>query len=131
MLGTFALSSNNFADYYEKAQKVRTLIRQEFKTVFESYDAVIGPSTPTPAFKIGEKVEDPVTVYANDLLTVPANLAGLPSISLPCGFTEHGLPLGLQIIGKQFDERTVYQMAHAYEKATNHHKKRPELGGSN
>jgi len=130
MLGTFALSEENFADYYEKAQKVRTLIRREFQTVFGNYDAIIGPTTPTPAMKIGEKIEDPITVYANDLLTVPANLAGIPSISLPCGFTENGLPLGLQIMGNHFAEETVYKIAHAYEQATNHHKKRPKLGGT-
>jgi len=130
LLGTFALSANNVDDYYIKAQKVRTLIRQEFQTVFGSYDLVIGPSTPTPAPKIGEKVADPVTVYANDVLTVPANLAGLPSLSLPCGFTEEeGLPLGLQIIGNHFAEQTIYRLAYAYEQATNHHKKRPVLGG--
>jgi len=130
LLGTFALSANNVEDYYKKAQKVRTLIRQEFQTVFETYDLVIGPSTPTPAPKIGEKTVDPVTVYANDLLTVPANLAGLPSLSLPCGFTEEeGLPLGLQMIGNHFAEQTIYRLAYAYEQATNHHKKRPALGG--
>lgn len=130
LLGTFALSANNVEDYYIKAQKVRTLIRQEFETVFGAYDLVIGPTTPTPAPKIGEKITDPVTVYANDLLTVPANLAGLPSLTLPCGFTEEeGLPLGLQIIGNHFAESTIYRLAHAYEQATNHHKKRPTLGG--
>lgn len=131
LLGTFALSANHAEDYYVKAQKVRTLIRQEFQAVFEKYDAIISPTTPTPAPKIGEKVKDPVTVYTNDLLTVPANLAGVPSLSLPCGFTETGLPIGLQITGNHFTEQTVYKIAHAYEQATNHHKKRAELGGNN
>lgn len=130
LLGTYVLSAKNVEDYYIKAQKVRTLIRQEFETVFGAYDLIIGPTTPTAAPKIGEKVTDPATVYANDLLTVPANLAGLPSLTLPCGFTEEeGLPLGLQIIGHHFAESTIYRLAHAYEQATNHHKKRPTLGG--
>lgn len=128
--GTFALSAENNEAIFQKAQKVRTLIKREFDAVFEHYDVVMGPTTPTPAYKIGTIVEDPVEMYMNDLLTVPVNLAGLPAISLPCGFTEEeGLPLGLQIIGKPFSESTLYRTAHAYEKATNHHKKRPELGG--
>ncbi len=128
MLGTFALSAGNVDRFYKKAQKVRTRIIEEFETIFSTYDLVIGPTTPTSAFKIGELV-DPVTSYANDLLTIPSNLAGLPSISVPCGFTEEGLPLGMQIIGKHFDEQTIYQVAYAYEQATNHHKKRPVMGG--
>lgn len=128
MLGTFALSSGNVDRFYKKAQKVRTRIIEEFETIFNTYDLVIGPTTPTPAFKVGELV-DSVTSYANDLLTIPSNLAGLPSISVPCGFTEEGLPLGMQIIGKHFDEQTVYKVAYAYEQATNHHKKRPVMGG--
>ncbi len=128
MLGTFALSAGNVDTYFKKAQKVRTRIIEEFETIFSQYDLVIGPTTPRHAYKIGEIV-DPVTSYANDILTIPSNLAGLPSISVPCGFTDEGLPLGLQIIGKHFDEQTVYQAAYAYEQATNHHKKRPVMGG--
>ena len=86
MLGTFALSSGYYDAYYKKAQQVRTLIKQDFDNVFDNYDVIIGPTTPTPAFKIGEKIDDPVTMYANDLLTIPVNLAGLPAISVPCGF---------------------------------------------
>lgn len=130
MLGTFALSSGYYDAYYKKAQKVRTLIKNDFDKIFADYDVVIGPTTPTPAFKIGDQVDDPLTMYANDILTIPVNLAGVPGISLPCGFSEKGLPLGLQIIGKHFDESTVYRAAHAYEQATDHHTKRPQLGGA-
>ncbi|WP_188455113.1 Asp-tRNA(Asn)/Glu-tRNA(Gln) amidotransferase subunit GatA [Virgibacillus oceani] len=131
MLGTYALSSGYYDAFYKKAQKVRTLIKNDFDKIFEEYDVIIGPTTPTPAFKIGEKVEDPLTMYANDILTIPVNLAGVPAISVPCGLSENGLPFGLQIIGKYFDERTVYRTAHAFEQATDHHAKRPQLGGAN
>lgn len=126
MLGTFALSSGYYDAYYKKAQKARTLIKKDFEDVFEKYDVIVGPTTPTPAFKIGEKVSDPLTMYANDILTIPVNLAGVPGISVPCGFA-NGLPLGLQIIGKHFDESTVYRVAHAYEQATDYHKQKPAL----
>ncbi|MCH1624661.1 Asp-tRNA(Asn)/Glu-tRNA(Gln) amidotransferase subunit GatA [Fredinandcohnia quinoae] len=126
MLGTFALSSGYYDAYYKKAQKVRTLIKKDFEDVFEKYDVIVGPTTPTPAFKIGENTKDPMTMYANDILTIPVNLAGVPGISVPCGFSE-GLPLGLQIIGKHFDEGTIYRVAHAFEQATDHHKKKPQL----
>ncbi|AWK45252.1 Asp-tRNA(Asn)/Glu-tRNA(Gln) amidotransferase subunit GatA [Bacillus velezensis] len=126
MLGTFALSSGYYDAYYKKAQKVRTLIKKDFEDVFEKYDVIVGPTTPTPAFKIGEKTSDPLTMYANDILTIPVNLAGVPGISVPCGFAD-GLPLGLQIIGKHFDEGTVYRVAHAFEQVTDHHKAKPEL----
>ena len=88
-----------------KRPKSRTLIKKDFEDVFEKYDVIVGPTTPTPAFKIGEKIDDPLTMYANDILTIPVNLAGVPGISVPCGFAENGLPLGLQMIGKHFDER--------------------------
>lgn len=126
MLGTFALSSGYYDAYYKKAQQVRTLIKKDFEDVFEKYDVIVGPTTPTPAFKVGEKTDDPLTMYANDILTIPVNLAGVPGISVPCGFS-NGLPLGLQIIGKHFDESTVYRVAHAFEQATDHHKAKPEL----
>ena len=109
-----------------KGTKVRTLIKKDFEDVFEKYDVIVGPTTPTPAFNIGEKTSDPLTMYANDILTIPVNLAGVPGISVPCGFA-NGLPLGLQIIGKHFDEGTVYRVAHAFEQATDHHKAKPEL----
>ncbi|MBU8880301.1 Asp-tRNA(Asn)/Glu-tRNA(Gln) amidotransferase subunit GatA [Bacillus sp. FJAT-29790] len=126
MLGTFALSSGYYDAYYKKAQKVRTLIKNDFDDVLNKYDVIIGPTTPNPAFKIGENVDDPLTMYANDILTIPVNLAGVPGISVPCGFA-NGLPLGLQIIGKHFDESTVYRVAHAFEQATDYHKQKPVL----
>lgn len=126
MLGTFALSSGYYDAYYIKAQKVRTLIKKDFEDVFEKYDVIIGPTTPTPAFIIGEKTSDPMTMYLNDILTIPVNLAGVPAISVPCGFS-NGLPLGLQIIGKHFDESTIYRVAHVFEQTTNYHKQKPSL----
>lgn len=126
MLGTFALSSGYYDAYYKKAQKARTLIKKDFEDVFEKYDVIVGPTTPTPAFKIGENIADPLTMYLNDILTIPVNLAGVPGISVPCGF-DGGLPLGLQIIGKHFDEATVYRTAHAFEQATEYHKQKPQL----
>ncbi|MFJ8247678.1 Asp-tRNA(Asn)/Glu-tRNA(Gln) amidotransferase subunit GatA [Peribacillus asahii] len=127
MLGTFSLSSGYYDAYYKKAQKVRTLIKKDFEDVFQKYDVIIGPTAPTPAFKIGEQVKDPLTMYANDILTIPVNLAGVPGISIPCGFSKEELPLGLQIIGKHFDESTVYRTAHAFEQATDFHKQFPKL----
>ncbi|WP_349409316.1 Asp-tRNA(Asn)/Glu-tRNA(Gln) amidotransferase subunit GatA [Pseudalkalibacillus sp. SCS-8] len=126
MLGTFALSSGFYDAYYKKAQKVRTLIKNDFDQVLDKYDVILGPTTPTPAFKIGEKTDDPLTMYANDILTIPVNLAGVPAISVPCGLS-NGLPVGLQIIGKAFDESTIYRVAHAYEQATDHHQNKPNL----
>ncbi|WP_404330826.1 Asp-tRNA(Asn)/Glu-tRNA(Gln) amidotransferase subunit GatA [Mesobacillus maritimus] len=126
MLGTFALSSGYYDAYYKKAQKVRTLIKKDFEDIFQKYDVIIGPTTPTPAFKIGENLADPMTMYVNDILTIPVNLAGVPGISVPCGFAD-GLPLGLQIIGKHFDESLVYKVAHAFEQATDYHKQKPQL----
>jgi aspartyl-tRNA(Asn)/glutamyl-tRNA(Gln) amidotransferase subunit A len=126
MLGTFALSSGYYDAYYKKAQQVRTLIKKDFEDVFEKYDVIIGPTTPTPAFKIGENIDDPLTMYINDILTIPVNLAGVPGISIPCGF-DNGLPLGLQIIGKHFDEATIYRVAHAFEQATDFHKQKPGI----
>lgn len=128
--GTFALTGENNENIFQRAQKVRTLIKREFDAIFEHFDLIMGPTTPTPAYKIGSIIDDPMQMYMNDLLTVPINLAGVPALSIPCGFTEEeGLPIGLQIIGKPFAESTIYRAAYAYEQATNHHKKRPELGG--
>ncbi|QUG42951.1 Asp-tRNA(Asn)/Glu-tRNA(Gln) amidotransferase subunit GatA [Psychrobacillus sp. INOP01] len=126
MLGTYSLSAGTYDAYYKKAQQVRTLIKQDFDKVLADYDVIVGPTAPTPAFKIGENVEDPLTMYANDILTIPINLAGVPAISIPCGF-EDGLPLGLQIIGNYFDESTIYRVAHAYEQATDFHKQTPQI----
>ncbi|MGF7033061.1 aspartyl-tRNA(Asn)/glutamyl-tRNA(Gln) amidotransferase subunit A [Paenibacillus mucilaginosus] len=126
MLGTYALSSGYYDAYYLKAQKVRTLIKRDFDQVFEKYDVVIGPTAPTPAFKLGSQVDDPLTMYLNDILTIPVNLAGIPAISVPCGFAD-GLPVGLQIIGKALNESTVLRVAHAFEQNTDFHKQRPSL----
>lgn len=125
VLGTYSLSSGYYDAYYLKAQKVRTLIRQDFETIFNQYDVILGPTAPTTAFKIGEKIDDPLTMYVEDILTIPVNLAGIPAISVPCGFASNGLPVGLQIIGKAFDESTVLRVAHAFEQNTEHHQTRP------
>lgn len=127
MLGTYALSSGYYDAYYLKAQKVRTLIRQDFEKVFATYDVVIGPTAPTPAFKIGAQVDNPLTMYLNDILTIPVNLSGMPAISIPCGQTG-GLPIGLQIIGPALGESAVLRAAHAFEQHTDFHKARPALG---
>lgn len=130
MLGTFALSAGYYDAYYKKAQQVRTLIIQEFSRAFESFDALIGPTAPITAFKIGEKTSDPLQMYLADILTVPANLAGIPALSLPCGFDSKGLPIGLQLMGKPLAEARLYQLAEAYEQANRWHTIRPELAGA-
>jgi len=126
MLGTYALSSGYYDAYYLKAQKVRTLIKRDFDQVFERFDIIVGPTAPTPAFKLGEQAADPLTMYLNDILTIPVSLAGIPAISVPCGM-DNGLPIGLQIIGKALDEPTVLRAAHAFEQHTEYHKARPAL----
>ena len=124
MLGTYALSAGYYDAYYLKAQKVRTLIRQEFDQAFEKFDALVTPTSPTVPFKIGEKVDDPLQMYLSDVCTLPINIAGLPAISIPAGFA-NGLPIGMQIIGKPFAEETILKIAYAYEQATEWHKRRP------
>ncbi|MFC2067128.1 Asp-tRNA(Asn)/Glu-tRNA(Gln) amidotransferase subunit GatA [Chloroflexota bacterium] len=126
MLGTYALSAGYYDAYYLKAQKVRTLIRREFDQAFEKYDALITPTSPTVPFKIGEKVDDPLRMYLSDVCTLPINIAGLPAISIPAGFTG-GLPVGMQIIGKPFAEETILKVAYAYEQATDWHKQKPQI----
>ncbi|EGQ3445624.1 Asp-tRNA(Asn)/Glu-tRNA(Gln) amidotransferase subunit GatA [Staphylococcus pseudintermedius] len=121
LLGTYVLSSGYYDAYYKKAQKVRTLIKNDFEIVFKDYDVILGPTTPTVAFDLGAEINDPLTMYANDLLTTPVNLAGLPGISVPCGLAENGRPIGLQLIGKPFDEKTLYRVAHQYETQFNLH----------
>ncbi|HEX7547869.1 MAG TPA: Asp-tRNA(Asn)/Glu-tRNA(Gln) amidotransferase subunit GatA [Candidatus Methylomirabilis sp.] len=118
MLGTYALSAGYYDAYYLKALKVRTLIRQDFSRAFESCDVMLTPTSPTAAFRLGEKVEDPLQMYLADVFTISANLAGVPGMSINCGFTGTGLPIGLQVIGKPFDEGTILKVAHAYEQAT-------------
>jgi aspartyl-tRNA(Asn)/glutamyl-tRNA(Gln) amidotransferase subunit A len=127
MIGTYALSSGYFDAYYLKAQKVRTLIKSDFDRVFEKFDAIISPTSPSVAFKIGEKTADPLAMYLSDVCTIPANMAGVPGISIPCGFS-NGLPVGLQIIGPALGEEKVLQVAYAYEQATDWHTLRPPLG---
>ncbi len=126
MLGTYVLSKGYYEDYYGKAGRVRTLVRQDFEEVFQSYDAVVTPASPTVAFKIGEKVDDPLKMYLSDIFTISANLAGIPGISVPCGYSQEGLPIGLQILAKAFDETTLLRIAYAYEQSTNWHKSKPE-----
>ena len=117
MLGTYALSAGYYEAYYLKAQKVRTLLTSDFAEAFKTVDAIVCPTSPTPAFKLGEKSDDPLAMYLNDIYTVTADLVGVPGISVPCGNTRSGLPIGLQILGKHFDEFTILQLAHAYEHA--------------
>ncbi|MFV0561260.1 MAG: Asp-tRNA(Asn)/Glu-tRNA(Gln) amidotransferase subunit GatA [Enterococcus sp.] len=128
MLGTFSLSAGYYDAYFKKAGQVRTLIKQDFDKVFNEYDLIIGPASPTVAFGLGEKIDDPVTMYMSDILTIPVNLAGLPGMSIPAGFSD-GLPVGLQIIGNHFDEKTMYQAAYAFEQATPFHKQQPVILG--
>ncbi len=127
MLGTYALSAGYYDAYYLKAQKVRALIKRDFDRAFESCDVIVTPTTPTTAFKIGEKTDDPLQMYLSDIFTISVNLAGLPGLSLPCGFDNAGMPIGLQIIGKHFDEAAMLKVANAYEQATEWHKKKPKL----
>jgi aspartyl-tRNA(Asn)/glutamyl-tRNA(Gln) amidotransferase subunit A len=127
MIGTYALSAGYYDAYYLKAQKVRTLIKQDFERAFQKVDVLVCPTAPTTAFKAGEKTDDPLSMYLSDLMTIPVNLAGLPALSLPCGFDAQGLPIGLQMIGNVLREDTLLSVAHAYEQATEWHKKAPVL----
>lgn len=127
MLGTYALSAGYYDAYYKKGQQVRTLIKQDFEKAFEQCDVIATPTSPSPAFGIGEKATDPLQMYLSDIFTISVNLAGVPAISLPCGFTSDNLPIGLQIIGKSFDEATVLQTAYAFEQSTSWHTRRASL----
>ncbi|OGQ11846.1 MAG: aspartyl/glutamyl-tRNA amidotransferase subunit A [Deltaproteobacteria bacterium RIFCSPLOWO2_12_FULL_43_16] len=124
MLGTYSLSAGYYDAYYKKASQVRTLIKRDFEEVFKKCGVILTPTAPTPAFKIGEKTADPLTMYLSDIFTISCNLAGIPGLSLPCGFTKDNLPIGLQILGKPLDEETVLKTAYSYEQATEWHKKR-------
>lgn len=126
MLGTFALSSGYYEDYFAKAAKVRTLIKQDYEKVFQEVDVIVGPVSPTTAWDIGEKMQDPLTMYLSDVYTIPANLAGIPALSVPCGFSD-GLPVGLHIQGKMWDEETILRVGYAYEQNTNWKESRPSL----
>lgn len=127
MIGTYALSAGYYDAFYNKARRVQTLLRQDFQNAFEKVDVILTPTAAEPAFKIGEKTTDPIKMYLSDVFTNPTNLAGLPGISLPCGYTNNGLPIGLQFIGKPFDEQTVLNTAYAYESSTDWSAKRPNL----
>ncbi len=118
MLGTYALSAGYYDAYYLKASRVRTLIREDFEKAFEKCDVIVMPTAPTPAFKLGEKVDDPLQMYLSDIFTIPCNLAGIPGLSLPCGFSQEGLPIGLQILGNHFQEEKILRVAYAFEKNT-------------
>ncbi|MBI5150484.1 MAG: Asp-tRNA(Asn)/Glu-tRNA(Gln) amidotransferase subunit GatA [Candidatus Omnitrophica bacterium] len=127
MLGTYSLSSGYYDDYYLKGLKVRTLIKQDFDNVFRKCDAILTPTAPTTAFKIGEKADDPLSMYLSDVYTISANLSGIPAISVPCGFSQEGLPIGLQILAKPFAEETLFRIGYTYEQNTPWHKKRVSL----
>jgi len=127
MLGTYSLSAGYYEAYYKKASQVRTLIKRDFEDAFKKCDVIVTPTSPTPAFKIGEKTADPLTMYLSDIFTISCNLAGIPGLSLPCGFTKDNLPIGLQILGKPLDEETVLKTAYAYEQSTEWHKKRAKV----
>ena len=127
MLGTYALSAGYYDAYYLKAQKVRTLIQRDFDTAFEHCDAIITPTSPTTAFKLSEKIQNPLQMYLSDICTISINLAGVPAITVPCGLDGEGLPIGMQVIGKYFDEATILRIAYAYEQQTEWHRKKPAL----
>jgi len=127
MVGTYTLSAGYYDAYYLKAQKVRTLIKQDFETAFEQVDVLVCPTVPSTAFKAGEKTDDPLSMYLTDLMTITVNLAGLPGLSLPCGFDRQGLPIGLQLIGNALREDQLFQVAYAYEQSTDWHKRSPQL----
>ena len=127
MLGTYALSAGYYDAYYRKAAQVRTLVKHDFDKAFEDVDIILTPISPTPAFRLGEKTADPLQMYLSDVFTIPINMAGLPGMSIPCGFDRQGLPIGLQLVGKPFDEATIIRAAHAFEQKTEFHRRRPDL----
>jgi aspartyl-tRNA(Asn)/glutamyl-tRNA(Gln) amidotransferase subunit A len=127
MLGTYALSAGYYDAYYLKAQRVRALVKKDFDEAFKKCDAILTPTAPTTAFKLGEKLEDPLQMYLSDIFTISVNLAGVPALALPCGFDAQGLPIGMQVIGKHFDEETLLRVGYAYEQATDWHRRKPAL----
>ena len=127
IIGTYALSAGYYEAYYGKASQVRTLIMEDFKQAFKTCDVLLSPVAPTPAFKLGEKLDDPLSMYLSDIFTLPPSLAGIPGISVPCGFSREGLPIGLQILGKHFDEEKLIRVAYNFEQATDYHSRRPNL----
>lgn len=127
ILGTYVLSAGYYDAYYRKASQVRTLIRKDFEEAFQKVDVIVAPTAPTPAFRIGEKTGDPLQMYLSDIFTIPVNMAGIPAISIPCGFNHEGLPVGLQIMGKHFDEGMLLRVAYTFEQNTDFHLKKPKL----
>lgn len=127
ILGTYVLSHGYYQAYYLRALKVRTLIKQDFDNAFKDFDCIVTPTSPTPAFRIGEKIKDPLRMYLSDIYTISANLAGIPGISIPCGFTRNNLPVGLQILAKPFDEEMLFRVAYTYEQNTQHHRLKPKI----
>jgi aspartyl-tRNA(Asn)/glutamyl-tRNA(Gln) amidotransferase subunit A len=127
MLGTYALSAGYYDAYYLKAQKVRTLIREDFARAFEKVDALVSAVSPTPAFELGAKANDPLAMYLMDVLTLPCNLAGLPGLSVPCGFSSAKLPIGLQLLGRPFDEARLLRIGRAFEREHDFHRRSPPL----
>jgi len=127
IIGTYCLSAGYYDAYYGKASQVRTMIIEDYKRAFQSCDVILSPVAPTPAFKIGENVADPLKMYLSDIFTLSANLAGIPGLSVPCGFSRDGLPIGLQILGKHFDEASILKVAYSFEQATDFHKRKPVL----
>ena len=127
MLGNYALSSGYYDAYYLKASKVRNLIKNDFDAAFEKIDCIVCPTSPVPAFKIGERANNPLEMYLSDICTIPANLAGIPGISIPCGFSKEGLPIGMQILTRHFEEKKMLQIAYAFERETDFHRKKPKL----
>lgn len=127
LLGTYCLSSGYYDAYYIKAMKARTKIREDFENAFKTCDLIVTPTSPTPAFRIGERTSDPLAMYLSDIFTIPANLAGLPALSLPCGFSSRSLPIGMQILSRPFDEETIFRAAYTFEQATDFHKRKPKI----
>jgi len=127
ILGTWVLSAGYYEAYYRKAQQVRTLIRRDFEQAFAACDAVVLPTAPAPAWPLGERADDPLAMYLSDIFTVPVNLAGLPGLSVPCGRSQEGLPIGLQLVGRPLDEATLLRAADAYQRQTDWHRSVPPL----
>ncbi|RME64407.1 MAG: Asp-tRNA(Asn)/Glu-tRNA(Gln) amidotransferase GatCAB subunit A, partial [Caldilineae bacterium] len=127
MLGAYALSAGYYDAYYLKAQQVRTLIKRDFETAFQQVDVIVSPTSPTTAFRFGEKVDDPLAMFLADIFTVSLNLSGMCGVSVPCGFDREGLPIGLQVLGPSLGEETILRVAHAYEQSTDWHTRRPTI----
>jgi aspartyl-tRNA(Asn)/glutamyl-tRNA(Gln) amidotransferase subunit A len=127
LIGTYCLSAGYYDAYYRKASQVRTLISRDFEAAFAHCDAIVAPVAPTAAFAIGEKVDDPLQMYLSDIFTLSANMAGIPGMSVPCGFTADGRPIGLQLLGRPFDEGTLLRLAYNFEQVTDFHRRKPAL----